>query len=1462
MKKSINKILSTILSLVLIMSALSVPSVLGTAAVSTEYYWTFEFDNESDLKASFYASSAQKPAIVDDNGKNVLSAYAFGGNVSHVQLPLELKADTTYYYSISYRTVSQVDSDETTGNGTVLQFFSSSDASGYSNKDKIVGSETKLVTLLSWKTLTVSETYETLSGNFTTDSTSVTDELKYLTLYYKTNKGLEQQLYIDSIDIYTDMPDVSGEYIFDFKNPTELQASFYNSSSLRPAVADDNGTEVLSMIANGSYAANAQFPFVLEKNTTYYCSISYKVVSQEDSNTDKANTTVLQFYAADYADTFGSSNKFIDTSANPKLCTIFSWAELEMSDTYTVTDYVSFTTDETITDTCKYLSLYYKTQSGFTQQIYIDKISIFTAAPQEDSYDTFERYIDFSEYKIVKGQNSYYNDKVSGSDTYFKVIEDDTAIGGAYLSYYNYTACSSWYPNWLIVMTKNGAHNSTGTGDENLRLPNNKTFRVTMRIRINDLSGTEASAFVAYGPTYKKTASTDVSITNNQVIKTGITETYGNWVDMEFIFTTPESYYVDDTDTAYDRCFIAITSPGVAIKYDIDTIKLELVSSANLYIDKDGEMTHLDTVYGQPGTDLVLPVSFVAETYIEKDTTGMVETKRFASWHSDEECTKTPILKYGNSSINLYCNDFITTTSSIENQEGYCGFDTYTAQVSGMSYDYTVSSFTDKESYTGDISLHTTLKAGKFTSFEIRNEDAFEVLNGKTYKVSFAYKTNKNVEISVGEALSNDVTGTAYSLADYTALKGDNWQTASVIVNADNSSKNGYTFAMMIFATEDSDVYIDNITVSYVTGSVGAQLDESNNIQLLMTYNCGGDNVIAINDEEYGITERGILYKSSENSAMLNLENAEKITVSSQTDLSDYYSRNPVTGATVYSVNAQGFNADDKISARGYVKLADGTVCYTDIIETAVSEISQIEPLIPNSADLTDYYVYLPVGTTFDSDITYTVNCYDSFFNKITAINNDVMQKAAYVSFSELPDESTINIPAELRSVVHSGKKDELYYELDTQFVNKKLDENGADSVNYIFITDIHYKIGATSIQAASLRNQVKAIAKMANENDMIDFVVVGGDITTGMFDSKEECLQNVYEALDPLLECQKPVLVLMGNHDDNSYHVMSSANNYTIDIDRIISDKDWNDKIIDRYVNNNGYTVAQDSNDENSKYYYYDITAKKTRVICLDSVDYDAEYDENGNITSLPIRIADGETDNKKYFCGASWWGYSENQINWLVNEALTADDDWDYIFVSHMGIDDTTNSSAVKFGAELRGVIGAYQLGKSYSNEALGISTDYTNRTGKILAYQFGHKHMELQLYSDDIALWQFCTSTASVSQNTDSTTLTNVPWKPLKRSLNTENDACFDIMSVNKSRVHKTNIGAGYNKTLNYSKETPAGDVNMDEKVDILDLIRLKKVLAGINTKRATADTDKNKQLDALDLTELRKLLLQSF
>ena len=67
----------------------------------------------------------------------------------------------------------------------------------------------------------------------------------------------------------------------------------------------------------------------------------------------------------------------------------------------------------------------------------------------------------------------------------------------------------------------------------------------------------------------------------------------------------------------------------------------------------------------------------------------------------------------------------------------------------------------------------------------------------------------------------------------------------------------------------------------------------------------------------------------------------------------------------------------------------------------------------------------------------------------------------------------------------------------------------------------------------------------------------------------------------------------------------------------------------------------------------------------------HESPVDENG--------VVNGEMRLKR-IC------YTDQQLDWLVNRAMTAPADYNYIFISHMGIDSAVNSNRMLGGETLR--------------------------------------------------------------------------------------------------------------------------------------------------------------------------------
>ncbi len=1007
-------------------------------------------------------------------------------------------------------------------------------------------------------------------------------------------------------------------------------------------------------------------------------------------------------------------------------------------------------------------------------------------------YYPLHRVIDYSEYTVKPGSggNSWGPNDCKNGAAWFSVIEDDTATGGKYLKFKaphsNGAYPSAWLGHYGITMTPTGVYG--GSGDENLTLENDTTYRVTMRMRTVELSGKPLNLYVSYGDIHH-------SVVGRQNIMTDLGE-MKDWTDITFTFTTPETYQTGEVN-----CFIGLTLDvdSTAFEYDIDTITLEKLSAVELYFEEDGEYVLHDTLLGVPGDDFTLPASGTKEEYAYSDPTGKVYTYTFGDWFSNNARNEEAIAKFANLNTAIYCEATGKTVSVNDNQEMFIGFDKYIDRVSGLSGENLTLSADSANS--GKYSLKAELN-GESATAELRNDFTFDLLSGKTYKAELFYKSTKDVSLSIGGA-KGSCKGAFTAFGTKTLSASDGFTKAELIFTADGATENS-VLCVSLDAETAATVYIDTVSVYSATESVGAQAATTENgeaLRFMMTYSGTNTDTLFMGDKEYSVIEHGVLVKGEEIDTELSLENLSKngIFAFSQTDMSVNWSVNPVSGATVYSVYLEGFEESDdyKVSARGYVKLSGGSIFYTDVLTVCVADIPEAGDLVPENADLTDFYVYLPEGTVMDEAVADNATAYNSLFVEDTAaINDNTLQKSAYVAFSARPDTDDITVPDELKYTLHSGSKEDLYCGLDAQLVSEKLSQTSEDAVNYIFITDIHYKSGA--VFADSLKNQVSLIANMANNDENIDFVVVGGDTTTGMFATKEKAIAETQEILDPLKDCKKPVFVLMGNHDDNSYYYYTCG---SLKAEFVISDKNWNDSIIDRYCPEN---IVQDDETKraNSKYYYYDLN-DSTRVICLDGIDFDAQYDENGDITKLPGN-----------YSGMNWWGYSADQMRWLAEDAL--DTDKNVIFLSHMGIDKETNcyNTAIKFSTELRAIISAYQKGGSYTatltdywGNSVPVSADFSTH-GRILSYQFGHMHIEASLYSEDIDLWQISTSSANVDQTgvqteealmSGTANVKTLPWRVFTRKLNSENEACFSVMSVSSDRIYRYAVGVGNDEKM---------------------------------------------------------------
>lgn len=357
-----------------------------------------------------------------------------------------------------------------------------------------------------------------------------------------------------------------------------------------------------------------------------------------------------------------------------------------------------------------------------------------------------------------------------------------------------------------------------------------------------------------------------------------------------------------------------------------------------------------------------------------------------------------------------------------------------------------------------------------------------------------------------------------------------------------------------------------------------------------------------------------------------------------------------------------------------------------------------------------------------------------------------------------------------------------------------------AENVAFFFATDLHtdaylwedeqgeltvYET-EESIAARTEKqaNALRAAVELANECDAVDFIALGGDVLNGYcLLGKDFAIENrLLVTLAPLRECKKPVLLAFGNHDDNAFQVENPTIADVKD-EWIISDRDWKNRVLAKMPGFERFVF--DPLYPDSKYYYCDLPEKKTRVVVLDTLDCRRPYDESGAVCGAPQ---------------SHGFTYTAEQLKWLVEQALTCAPDWQYIFLSHMGIDASTNSNLMGNGEALRALLRAVQwqtpysyYGLDYQKQECKLSANYRKHpVGRVRMFAFGHQHAELVVYSEDLDLWQICaasmTPAGGFSGLDESLPWNFVPWRDSGR------ETCIEYISVGEKGCYKYSLGPG--------------------------------------------------------------------
>lgn len=341
--------------------------------------------------------------------------------------------------------------------------------------------------------------------------------------------------------------------------------------------------------------------------------------------------------------------------------------------------------------------------------------------------------------------------------------------------------------------------------------------------------------------------------------------------------------------------------------------------------------------------------------------------------------------------------------------------------------------------------------------------------------------------------------------------------------------------------------------------------------------------------------------------------------------------------------------------------------------------------------------------------------------------------------------------------LVNISAYDETYINEIAKTVNTVNEKTGEDDVSYVFITDTHIGKSSDLADDAWIYGELQAAVDVANNSDA-SFLCLGGDIEDGRFapeaGGKQTALDILQKVSDVLKSCKKPVFILKGNHDDNSFSAQAHPE-LLYDPEMIINSTEWYQATMANF--------SQYATDYKDGYYYYDLPDKNTRVICL-------------NMSNSSDEIVDGS----RVEMGMYYYGYHDEQIDWLLNTAMTRQD-CRYIILSHDGFEYTQGYTEDSNRDTLEQIFAAAYHHTNFVSDKF--AKDFTDWTGKVLMFNNGHMHME-KLASSDVAggMPTLCTETASVYNYGPVAALPS-PWNTYTRTegrtLGNVTAASFDVV-----------------------------------------------------------------------------------
>lgn len=316
-------------------------------------------------------------------------------------------------------------------------------------------------------------------------------------------------------------------------------------------------------------------------------------------------------------------------------------------------------------------------------------------------------------------------------------------------------------------------------------------------------------------------------------------------------------------------------------------------------------------------------------------------------------------------------------------------------------------------------------------------------------------------------------------------------------------------------------------------------------------------------------------------------------------------------------------------------------------------------------------------------------------------------------------------------------------------------------NLTFIWLTDNHLN-PSDKANVQVWNDTIKSIENVAN-NTPIDFILHIGDIVDQSYVTEygaadSDVFECISKSIRDLHNIDKRLLLANGNHDG------AGANDF--------GNMQWyyfcNGKINDNYAEKPDYPCA---------YSYKDFPYIRTRLITL----------------SLP----DSNQNNRYY------WGFSDNQLNWLANNALDTPNDYKVLLAIHTPTIGKYNGAEYGHKTSFEGVINAYNNNMAFVDSH--VNADFSNKSNtKVVACLSGHTHGDAIIESgqtiDGVTNNLPCkiiVSGASKFVNSSSASYVSVP----SRNVNDKTEILFNVITYNpnSNELKLVRVGAGEDKTI---------------------------------------------------------------